>query len=173
VYNRVASDEQIFSDPEEAVEFIETIRDAKTRDGWRVLAWCVMSNHHHLLIRTATVPLWREMHRTQKEIGISFHPLRGYHSLGPFNLFPIRPNRLDRGAPRADLDGLRSIGPRPSPHLPTEPPIRAFRPHLSRPRIAHEADSLRERQPVLSSAAPVPPPCAGDASGSRRPHRAR
>ncbi len=65
VYNRVASGEPIFSDPEEAVEFIETIRETKTRDGWTVLAWCVMSNHYHLVIRTSTVPLWRGMHRIQ------------------------------------------------------------------------------------------------------------
>ncbi len=36
VYNRIASGEQIFSDPEEAAEFIETIRETKTRDGWTV-----------------------------------------------------------------------------------------------------------------------------------------
>jgi putative transposase len=65
VYNRVASGEPIFSDPEEAVAFIETIRETKRRDGWTVLAWCVMSNHYHLVIRTATVPLWRGMHRVQ------------------------------------------------------------------------------------------------------------
>lgn len=65
VYNRVASGEPIFSDPEEAVAFIETIRETKRRDGWTVLAWCVMSNHYHLVIRTATVPLWRGMHRIQ------------------------------------------------------------------------------------------------------------
>jgi hypothetical protein len=34
VYNRVASGEPIFFDPEEAVEFIETIRETKRRDGW-------------------------------------------------------------------------------------------------------------------------------------------
>jgi len=65
VYNRVASGETIFADPNEAIEFIETIRDTKKRDGWTVLAWCVMSNHYHLVIRTATVPLWRGMHRVQ------------------------------------------------------------------------------------------------------------
>jgi REP element-mobilizing transposase RayT len=65
VYNRVASGEAIFSDPNEAVEFIETIRETKLRDGWTVPAWCVISNHYHLVIRTASVPLWRGMHRTQ------------------------------------------------------------------------------------------------------------
>lgn len=65
VYNRVASGEDVFSDPNETAEFIETIHETKKRDGWTVFAWCVMSNHYHLVIRTATVPLWRGMHRIQ------------------------------------------------------------------------------------------------------------
>jgi len=68
VYNRVASGEPIFADPNEAVEFIETIRETKLRDGWTVLAWCVMSNHFHLVIRTSTVPLKFLKHGTQKSV---------------------------------------------------------------------------------------------------------
>ncbi len=77
VYNRVASGEPIFSDPEEAVEFIETIRETKQRDGWTVLAWCVMSNHYHLLVRTSTVPLWRGMHRVQNLFSRRFNKRYG------------------------------------------------------------------------------------------------
>jgi REP element-mobilizing transposase RayT len=77
VYNRVASGEPIFFDPEEAVEFIETIRETKRRDGWTVLAWCVMSNHYHLVIRTATVPLWRGMHRIQNLFSRRFNKRHG------------------------------------------------------------------------------------------------
>jgi putative transposase len=77
VYNRVASGEPIFSDPEEAVEFIETIRETKTRDGWSVLAWCVMSNHYHLVVRTSTVPLWRGMHRIQNLFSRRFNTRHG------------------------------------------------------------------------------------------------
>jgi len=77
VYNRVASGEPIFSDPEEAIEFIETIRETKTRDGWTVLAWCVMSNHYHLVIRTSTVPLWRGMHRVQNLFSTRFNKRLG------------------------------------------------------------------------------------------------
>jgi REP element-mobilizing transposase RayT len=77
VYNRVASGETIFSDPEEAVEFIETIRETKMRDGWTVLAWCVMSNHYHLVIRTSTIPLWRGMHRIQNLFSRRFNKRDG------------------------------------------------------------------------------------------------
>ena len=59
VYNRISSGETIFAEPNEAIDFVETIRETKKRDGWTVLAWCVMSNHFHLVVRTSTVPLWR------------------------------------------------------------------------------------------------------------------
>lgn len=65
VYNRISSGETTFADPNEASDFVETIRETKKRDGWTVLAWCVMSNHFHLVVRTLTVPLWRGMHSIQ------------------------------------------------------------------------------------------------------------
>jgi REP element-mobilizing transposase RayT len=77
VYNRVASGEPVFSDPNEAAEFIETIHETKRRDGWTVFAWCVMSNHYHLVIRTATVPLWRGMHRIQNLFSRRFNKRHG------------------------------------------------------------------------------------------------
>jgi len=77
VYNRVSSGEPIFSDPEEAIELIEIIRETKIRDGWSILAWCVMSNHYHLVIRTATVPLWRGMHRVQNLFSRRFNRRHG------------------------------------------------------------------------------------------------
>jgi REP element-mobilizing transposase RayT len=77
MYNRVASGEPVFSEPEEAIEFVEIIRETKTRDGWTVLAWCVMSNHYHLVIRTATVPLWRGMHRLQNLFSRRFNKRHG------------------------------------------------------------------------------------------------
>ena len=34
VYNRFASGERIFAEPDEAAEFIEILKDVKKRDGW-------------------------------------------------------------------------------------------------------------------------------------------
>jgi REP element-mobilizing transposase RayT len=73
VYNRVSSGEHIFADPEEAMEFIEIVRDVKKRDGWTVFAWCVMSNHIHLVVRTSSVPLWRGMHGIQNGFSRGFN----------------------------------------------------------------------------------------------------
>jgi len=57
VYNRFASGEPVFADPEEALEFIELLRYVKQRDGWTVFAWVLMSNHYHLAIRSRAVPI--------------------------------------------------------------------------------------------------------------------
>ena len=73
VYNRVSSGEPIFADPNEAIEFIEIVRDVKKRDGWTVFAWCVMSNHYHLVMRTSSVPLWRGMHGIQNRFSRGFN----------------------------------------------------------------------------------------------------
>ena len=51
VYNRVASGERLFEDPEVAIEFVDRIRSVKERDGWTIFAWCLMTNHFHLAIR--------------------------------------------------------------------------------------------------------------------------
>lgn len=66
VYNRVASGESVFSDPEEATRFLGIVREVKKRDGWTLFAWCLMPNHFHLILRTATIPLWRSMHKFLK-----------------------------------------------------------------------------------------------------------
>ena len=57
VHNRFASGEEVFADPEEAIEFVDLLRTVKTRDDWTVFAWCPMSNHYHLAIRVRSVPL--------------------------------------------------------------------------------------------------------------------
>jgi len=77
VYNRVASGEALFSDPEEAARLIELIRKVKERDGWTVFAWCVMPNHFHLCLRTSSVPLARGMHSIQNGFSRAFNRRHG------------------------------------------------------------------------------------------------
>ena len=41
VYNRFARGEDVFADPEEAVEFSELLREVKQREGLTVYAWAL------------------------------------------------------------------------------------------------------------------------------------
>lgn len=77
VYNRFASGEDVFSDPEEAIEFVEFLRAVKKRDDWSIFAWCLMSNHYHLAIRTRTIPLSHGMHYLQGRFSQRFNRRRG------------------------------------------------------------------------------------------------
>lgn len=65
VYNRFASGEAIFADPEVSRDFIELIQFVKNRDGWTIFAWVLMSNHYHLAIRSRTVPISQGFHYLQ------------------------------------------------------------------------------------------------------------
>ena len=57
IYNRFARGEEISAESDEADRFVSMIREAKKRDGFMVYAWCLMSNHYHLALRTsASVP---------------------------------------------------------------------------------------------------------------------
>lgn len=55
VYCRVARGEFVFDDPHEAEEFVEAVRQVRDLDNWRVLAWCLMGNHYHLVIKTGSI----------------------------------------------------------------------------------------------------------------------
>ena len=81
VYNRCARGEHVFGDPEEAISFVELLRFVKKRDDFIIFAWCVMSNHYHLAIRTSVVPLPRTMHYLQGRFSRDFN--RRWGRTGP------------------------------------------------------------------------------------------
>jgi putative transposase len=62
---RVGRGEPVFRDDVESEAFVEVLQGVKRRDGVTVLAWCLMSNHYHLAMRTSRVPLWRTMRLVQ------------------------------------------------------------------------------------------------------------
>ena len=78
VYCRVARGEFVFDDPYEAEEFVEKVREIRDADDWRILAWCLMGNHYHLVIKTGLIPLWRSMLRLQAGIARGFNKRRRY-----------------------------------------------------------------------------------------------
>ena len=68
VYSRVARGEFAFDDPYEAEEFVETVRRVGDLHNWRVLAWCLMGNHYHLVVRMGAAPLSRSMKSLQQQV---------------------------------------------------------------------------------------------------------
>jgi putative transposase len=76
VYNRISRGEPVLADPEWALELIELLRLVKKRDGWTVFAWCVMSNHYHLAIRSSAVPISSGMHTLQGRFSKRFNRSR-------------------------------------------------------------------------------------------------
>ena len=63
VYCKTHRGEFRFDDRIESDSFIQTVADVSRTHGFLVLAWCLMSNHYHLVVRTADVKLWRSMAR--------------------------------------------------------------------------------------------------------------
>mgnify|MGYP001820190576 FL=1 len=77
VYNRFASGEAIFADPEVARDFIDLVRFVKKRDGWTIFAWVLMSNHYHLAIRSRAVPISQGFHYLQGTFSRRFNRSNG------------------------------------------------------------------------------------------------
>ncbi len=73
VYNRFARGEEIFAERTEAERFLDMIGEAKRRDGFLLYAWCLMSNHYHIALRTSAVPLSRTMGVLQGGFSRSFN----------------------------------------------------------------------------------------------------
>jgi REP element-mobilizing transposase RayT len=78
VYCRVARGEFVFDDPLEADEFIAAVQRVRDLEGWRILAWVLMGNHYHLVVKTSMVPLWRSMLRLQSDVARGFNKRHRY-----------------------------------------------------------------------------------------------
>ena len=75
---RVARGEFVFDNRVEADGFVEAARKVCDLDDWRIIAWCLMGNHYHLVIKTRTVDLWRSMARLQGRISRSHNRRHRY-----------------------------------------------------------------------------------------------
>ena len=78
VYCRTARGELVFVDDTEAEEFVEIVREVRDLDELTILAWCLMGNHYHLVLRTGEVPLWRSMARLQGRTARGFNRRHRY-----------------------------------------------------------------------------------------------
>ncbi len=96
VYNRVSRGEHAFRDEAEAERLLRRLFETKSRDGFQVLAWCLMSNHYHLALRMGEVPLSRSMRTLNHRYALSFN---GRHRLvGPFWQGRYRSKLVEDGA---------------------------------------------------------------------------
>jgi putative transposase len=68
VYNHAGGGESPFLGREEAEGFVERVREAKARDGLAIFAWCLMSNHYHMVVRTGQIPLCRSLLFIQERV---------------------------------------------------------------------------------------------------------
>lgn len=78
VYCRVARGEYVFANQDDSDLFLETLCEVRDRDGLSILAWCLMTNHYHLVLRTRSVPLWRTMARIQRTVAIEHNRRNRY-----------------------------------------------------------------------------------------------
>ncbi len=81
VYCRASRGEAVFLDDAEAAAFVGVLQKIKKRDGLVLFAWALMSNHYHIAMRTAGVPLWRSMASLQGLASKGFN--RRHHVNGP------------------------------------------------------------------------------------------
>jgi len=96
VYNRVSRGEHVFRDEAEAEKLLKRLVDTKRRDGFQVLAWCLMSNHYHLALRMGEVTLSRSMRTLNHRYALSFN---GRHRVvGPFWQGRYRSKLVEDGA---------------------------------------------------------------------------
>ncbi len=68
VYNRVSGGSMELADEELAETFVKILRLAMRRDQAAVLAWSLLGNHYHLVVRQGPVPLSRPMKTLQQGV---------------------------------------------------------------------------------------------------------
>jgi REP element-mobilizing transposase RayT len=73
VYCRVARGEDVFLHGPSADDWTEAAARVSRLHNVTILAWCLMSNHYHLVLQTGTIPLWRPMAQLQGRVAILFN----------------------------------------------------------------------------------------------------
>jgi REP element-mobilizing transposase RayT len=66
----------VFRSEKTKLAFLKCLGEACTKTGWRVYAWCVMSNHYHLAIETPAANLVEGMRWLQGTFAVRFNRLR-------------------------------------------------------------------------------------------------
>jgi putative transposase len=81
VYCRAARGERPFAEETVAARFVDSLAAIRSEHGLTILAWCLMPNHYHLVVRSGVLPLWRSMRLVQGRFAKIFNRRQGV--LGP------------------------------------------------------------------------------------------
>ena len=94
VYNRGCHREPIFTAPDNYLFFLSRIRDLLVRALADLVAYCLMPNHYHLLVRLRSEGFSESMHRLGVSYSKAFNKQQG--RVGPLFQGPFRSIAVDR-----------------------------------------------------------------------------
>jgi len=77
VINRGNYRADVFRGEKTKAAFLQCLDEACGKTGWRVQAWCLMSNHYHLAVETPQANLVEGMRWLQGTFAVRFNRLRG------------------------------------------------------------------------------------------------
>jgi putative transposase len=77
VWARGNNKQPIFLDDRDRIRYIELLAETVRRCGWRLMAYCLMENHVHLLVETPDANLSAGMQILQGKYGIYFNERHG------------------------------------------------------------------------------------------------
>jgi REP element-mobilizing transposase RayT len=164
VINRGNYRGDIFRSEKARAAFLRCLDEACKKTGWRVYAWCVMSNHYHLAIETPQANLVEGMRWLQSTFSMRYNRLRkenGHLFQGRYQSLMVDPDEglgalchyIHLNPVRAKVCSMAELGnwPWSSLHWLTHPKKRASWHHVE-PPLRHAgrlADSARGRRSYL------------------------
>ncbi len=117
--------EAIFQSGRDREMFLETLGQISARNGWRVHAYVLMSNHYHLLVETPKANLVRGMHWFQATYTMRYnrrHHLSGHVFAGRYKSLLIDPDEKGYFATVSDYIHLNPARAR----LTAQKPLKSY-----------------------------------------------
>ena len=78
VYCRTARGESVFDDEREAERWVDTVALVSQQERLTILAWCLLSNHFHVVVKTNESPLCRPLARIQGRFAKDINRRKGW-----------------------------------------------------------------------------------------------
>src|SRR6185312_7913364 len=150
VMNRGDRQEPIFKDEEDRERFLATLTEACGKTGWQVHAYCLMSNHFHLVVETPQANLVAGMKwflGVYKKVSVNGIDIFSFKAKKRQLHFNFSQNSPPHTPPPATSSQPHPPPPTPSAHPPHVP---------SRPAVV--VNSPRKSIAQSFAPAPIPPP---------------